>query len=529
MESPHQTQPYIEMLDEMLRQLHHELDQQVQPIRNCPDFESLDQYLLELNTFYYQSFHQRFIPQYRQAIENDWRRIHKLSRQEQSLQTDLINVLRFYVRICNQTRWASRQLQDLRSEINLRWSALQAAAETRSVDLLYLLKEHVEGWVFFTQQVDIARSLQADRQLLDTLERFPACILAASLFRSADFQAGKEKRDFNRLLSQWQLAIKLLANIQNSQNTSPGKDLFNSLISELEKVDAVWDNRKTHPAVRAWYKQSVQPGYHLYLEALRGYSARPEQRRAARLSVQFQDWLQAWLHILEQCFGFQSRGWEDWIDRLPALGRLDERYGLELADFGQRGRRSLDDLISSLTASQAGSYNSFSQSSRQTLTDAAQYLQKSLDSQPGSRSPLRFAVQKLGAEVDMALRRIELLDEGEINAHKSMTVYREIQTILDAENEVLESFGRQMDQMLDSRNLQSRFEDMSPQIERVVISTGALLPPAGSGWIEKGLISTEIAEAPEGMILYAEGDIYIIRLGELVYEEIPKIVVAGKG
>lgn len=528
MESPHQTQPYIDMLDEMLRQLHHELDQQVQPLRNT-DFQSLDQYLLDLNTFYYQSFHQRFMPQYRQALENDWRRIHKLSRQEQSLQTDLLNLLRFNVRICNQTRRAVRQLQDLRTEINHRWSTLQAVAETRTVDLLYLLKEHVESWVLFVQQVDIARSLQADKQLLDTLERFPACILAASLFKSADFQAGKEKRDLNRLLSQWQLAIKLLTNIQDIHSTSPGKDLFNSLMNELEKVDAIWDNRKTLPIVRTWYKQSVQPGYQLYLEALRSYHGRSDQRRAARLSAQFQDWLQAWLQILEQCSNFQSRGWEDWLESMPALGRLDEKYALELADFGQRGRRSLDDLISSLTVSQAGSYDSFSQSSRRVLGDAAQFLQKSLDSEPGSRSPLRSTVQKLGAEVDITLRGIELLDEREINARKSMTAYLEIQKVLDAETEILESFSRQMEQMLDSRNLQSRFEDISPQIERVVINTGALLPSAGSGWIEKGLISTEVTEAPEGMILYSEGDIYIIRLGDLVYEEIPKIVVARKG
>ena len=163
------------------------------------------------------------------------------------------------------------------------------------------------------------------------------------------------------------------------------------------------------------------------------------------------------------------------------------------------------------------------------MGDAAQFLQKSLDSEPGSRSPLRSTVQKLGAEVDITLRGIELLDEREINARKSMTAYLEIQKVLDAETEILESFSRQMEQMLDSRNLQSRFEDISPQIERVVINTGALLPSAGSGWIEKGLISAEVAEAPEGMILYSEGDIYIIRLGDLVYEEIPKIVVARKG
>ena len=489
MESPHQTQPYIDMLDEMQRQLHRELDQQVQPLRNCTDQKSLDQYLLDLNTFYYQSFHHHFIPQYRQTIESDWRRIHKLSHQEQSLQTDLVTMLRYIAKMCNRTRWAARQLQELKSDINLRWSALQAVAEKRTVDLLYLVKEHVEGWVSFTQQVDIARSLQADKQLLGTLERFPACSLAASLFRSADFQAGKDKRELNRLLSQWQLAIRLLANIQDIHNTTPGKDLFDSLMSELEKVDAVWDNRKTLTAVRAWYKQSVQPGYHLYLEALRSYSARSDQRRTTRLSIQFQAWLQAWLHILEQCSVFQSRGWEDWLDKLSTLGCLDERYSLELADFGQRGRRSLDDLISSLTASQAGSYDSFSQSSHQTLTDAAQYLQKSVESEPGSRSPLRFAVQKLGSEVDMALRGIELLDERETNARKSMTAYREIQTVLDAENEILESFGRQMDQMLDPRSLQSRFEDMSPQIERIVIRTGHLLPPPVPTGSRKALLA----------------------------------------
>lgn len=175
-------------------------------------------------------------------------------------------------------------------------------------------------------------------------------------------------------------------------------------MNELEKVDAIWDNRKTLPIVRTWYKQSVQPGYQLYLEALRSYHGRSDQRRAARLSAQFQDWLQAWLQILEQCSNFQSRGWEDWLESMPALGRLDEKHALELADFGQRGRRSLDDLISSLTVSQAGSYDSFSQSSRRVLGDAAQFLQKSLDSEPGSRSPLRSTVQKLGAEVDITLR-----------------------------------------------------------------------------------------------------------------------------
>lgn len=513
----------------MLSKLRSQLDQLVGPLPDGMDLEGLDQYLLDLNTFYYQSFHHHFMPRYRQAFEDDLRRIHKLSRSEQSLQTDLINVLRFYIKVYNQTGLTARQLKERRSEVNLRRLALQAGTETRTVDLLYLLKEHVEAWVRFANEVDVARSLKADKPLLATLERFPACSLAASLFRTGNFQDGKDKRDFNRLLSQWQLGLRLLARMQADYNQNPAKELMNSLVDELEKVDASWDSRKAVPAVREWYKQNVQPGYHLYLETLRSYGGRMDPRRFSRMAAQFQDWLQAWLNTLEYYTGLQARGWDEWLDRLPALISLDEDFCLELADFGLRGRRSLDELISSLAASQAGSYDSFSQSSRQILTEAGRYLHKLPGSPAGSLSALRLTVQKLSSEVEMALRGIDLLDERENHAREAMVTYRDLQLALDTGIGILDSFSAQIEHMLDSRALKNRFEDMAPDIEHVAVRTGAMLPPGWAGLAEKGRIGTQVSEAPQGLVLHAEGDIFVIRLGEQVYEEIPKIIVSRKG
>ncbi|NLN86762.1 MAG: hypothetical protein GX133_04030 [Syntrophomonadaceae bacterium] len=527
MESPGQATPYITIVEDMIQKLRTELDQQVQPVTASTDQEGLDQYLLDLNTYYYQSFHQHFMPQYREASEDNLRRIYRLSRQEQSLQADLLNALRLCINVYNRTRSGARQLQDLRANTHQVRMRLQSEAETRPVDLLYLLKEHVEDWTRFIAEVDVARSLKAHKPLLDTLERFPACKLAASLFRTGNFQDRKDKREFNRLLSQWQLGIRMLDRLLN--NPHAGKELLYSLADELEKIDSSWDSRKALPAVRMWYKQNVQPGFQLYLETLRSYGSRPDQRRASRLAVQFQDWLQAWLQTLEQYFILQSRGWDQWFDRLPDLRQLDGNLLLELADFGLRNRRALDELIASLTGSPAGSYASFSQSGGQILNEANRYLQEWLDSPPASLSPLRYTVRKLNGEVEMALRVIALLDERETRAREVMAAYQNMQPALDRELEILDALGVLMEQMLDTRALQNRFGDMAPEIEHVAIKIGTILPAAWARLIEKGLIATQTAEAPEGLILQAEGDIFVIRMDEQVIEEIPKIVVAGKG
>lgn len=509
----------------MLARLRSDLDRQ---IKQCPEFgdqDGLDQYILDLNTFYYESFHDHFMPRYRQAIEADMRRIHNLSRQEDSVRADLITLLRFLIRSFNLTKATMGQLHVQRGEMESQLLALQTSLETGSVDLLYLLKEHAEAWASFRTQLDVGRTISSDRQLLSSLEHSPVCSLAASLFRVWMPTSNKDKRDFNRLLAQWQLALKLLLKMQETQ--SPGKDWLTAQLNELEKIDAGWDNRKVPAPIRGWYKLNLQPTYQLYQEVLNGSAGRNDQRRVMRVASQFHDWLQAWLIVLERCLDYSSRGWDNWMDQIMSLLGRDEKYWLAWADYAQKSLHSIDELIVGLSNLRSASYKAFSVRSRQILTDTCQYLLQTIGEQPVS--PLRAAAEKLRSEAGMTLQGIEIMAERETHIRTAMETYTAIRTAIGSDIDTLESTQRDLEKMLDKRVLADKFGDMDIKLDHIVIQTGAAFPSAYVHLLDRAPIETKASDAPAGNVIYQEGDIFIIRSGGRSYEVIPRIIVAGKG
>ncbi|MDD4775974.1 MAG: hypothetical protein PHG75_05655 [Syntrophomonas sp.] len=519
--------PYNQILEDLLARLHSDLDHQAQHFPAGVESEGLDQYLLDLNTFYYQSFHDHFMPKYQQAMESDLRRIHGLSRQDTTVQANLVATLRLLTRLYNQTKTSISQLQGLHNQTDAHLLVVQTGVEARSVDLLYLLKEHTEAWVEFRHQVDISRTLVMDRPLCSTLARFPSVSLAAGLFRTWKPANGRDKREFNRLLAQWQLALRLLMQMQGTP--SPGKAYFNPQLDELEKIDASWDQRKAIPAVRGWYKLNLQPTYHLYLEVLKDSAARNDQRRTSRTAVQFYDWLQAWLRILEYSLDFSARGWDGWLDRLSSLANLEEDHGLVWADFSQRGLQSIDELITGLSTARDDSYRPFRDKARQILTEARQQLHLSGEEQPGTIGPLRPAAERLAGEIDMTLRAMEIIDDREAHIQAEMVTYTSINAILASEIAILATVHQEVAKMLDNRLLKNNFENLEIQVEHVAIQTGAQFPAAYAYLLDQFPIEVQAGDAPPGTVIHDEGDLFIIQVGEQSYHEIPRIIISGKG
>jgi len=523
------SQQYGDHLGSLLRQLKNELDIQGRTaITPVSGQDALDEYLLELNTFYYESFHQRFFPFYEQIIKEDIRSLYHIGQQEAALKKNIIANLKQHARLFNRIKYIAAVLKRKRQETHTIWLENQRGSDERSVNLLYILKELANSWYSFQSMVRNLQTLLEDKKLLTALSQHPANAMAANLIGAWEPDNSRAVRDFNRLLAAWQLAVKLLVKFQ--ENQAPGKESFELLIDELKRVDTSWDNRKVPPPIRTWYQQYIQRTFRLYLEALSLGEVKRDIRHTAQTAGQFAGWLNSLLNIVEQSMVYKSRGWNCLINQLSLLTRIDKDYLKELDDYISRVLPSIEELIQSLSSSSQANYQYHSQRCSGLLSATSQYLQQQIDNSLMSRGIILGSdIEQLRNQIGLLESRIELLDEKEDHSVYASGQYQAVIESLDSSLELLQDIREELNRRLAPRNIKNSFQDMDLRIEHVAIAAGSLLPPQYNYLIDEMAIGTEEADAPEGRILYEEGDIFIIYLDELKEAEIPKIIVTRKG
>jgi hypothetical protein len=234
--------------------------------------------------------------------------------------------------------------------------------------------------------------------------------------------------------------------------------------------------------------------------------------------------------MIEQTLLYKSRGWSDLVNQLHLLDQMDVNYRQELADYGERFMKSMHDLIHSLSSSSEINYKYHSERSAQILSEAHRYLQQQLNNNAASRGIiLTPAMNWLLNRLDLCESRIELLDEKDEHALQMSQQYSAIMDSLDSNLELLAAIKYELERLLAPRNIKRDFQDINLRIDHIAIATGALFPSDYSYLVDQKAIETQVAEVPEGRILYEEGDIFIIHLDEFRAEEIPKIIIAKKG
>ncbi len=516
---------YWDYLDQFLIQIEKELESRSSKTVSLSTLQDLDQYLLELNSFYYRSFHGTFFPGYKRIIDEDIRSLYKISLQEASLKSDIVASVKQHCRLYNQVK---NLLQSKRQETISHMSSSLPEGDRRSVDLLYILKDLLHNWNLFVDKISKLQVLLQDQKLLMVLNQYPAHSAVGNLVHSWEPQNSKELRDLNRLMGSWQLAVKLLAKWQ--ENPPTGKGSYQDLLSELKKIDGLWDNRKIPPTLRSWYKLFIQKTFRLYLYALDLWDGKNDRKLILPFIRDFEDWLGSMLYLLEQSLLYKGRGWGDLISNIFLLTRINEDHLIELANFSKRSLKTLDELITGLSSSSQANYQLYSESSSQLLSDAYQFFKRQMDNS-ASRPVAMLAAEmdSLKNQIGLMENRIELLDEIEQNSGQTSQQYQGLITSIDSYLELLLTIKEELARKLTNRNLKRNFPDIKLRIEQIPLSAGKIFPPDYIHLLDIGAIATQEAEAPERQIIYEEGDIFIIHLDDIKEEEIPKIIIAKKG
>jgi hypothetical protein len=524
-----ESQKYGDQLDQLLLQLKNELlTQSIDTSILGSGLKELDEYLLELNTFYYTSFHRRFFPLYRQIIEEDTRSLYNIGRQEETLKKDIITSIKQHARLFNKIKSIATILKVKREETKQLLLLSRPGNDERSVDLLYILKGLVNDWTSFLDLLGKLQTLLADKKLLDALKQYPAHAAVSNLIYEWEPGNIKADRDLNRLMAGWQLAIKLLVKLQ--ENQASGQENLRAVRIELEKIEVSWDNRKVPPALRSWYKQYLQKPFRFYMELMNLYGGKNDLQHASQVAGQFEDWLGALLYLLEQSLLYKSRGRGELIANSLLLTRMDEDYLKELASYSSQVLPSLEELINTLSSSSQADYQYHSQRSSQILSEAYQFFKLQFDNNVKARGILLVAkMESLKNQIALQESRIDLLDEKTEHSLQTAGQYQLSFDMLDSYLELLLGMQEELEKTLSPRNIKRNFQDMNLLIKHIPLKVGTLFPPDYLYLGDKIPFETQEVDAPPTQILYAEGDIFIISLDELQEELIPKVILSKKG
>ncbi|MDD3272177.1 MAG: hypothetical protein PHR04_08800, partial [Syntrophomonadaceae bacterium] len=106
-----------------------------------------------------------------------------------------------------------------------------------------------------------------------------------------------------------------------------------------------------------------------------------------------------------------------------------------------------------------------------------------------------------------------------------------IVNMLDNYLNLLANIRADLERILAPRNISRAWKEVNVKVDRVPLQKGQVFPLDYLYLLDKHLVETRLCQdgQEDNLILHEEGDLFIIRVDELLEEEMPYLVIAQKG
>ncbi len=513
-------QLYSDGLQQFICELKNELDALGLNAVPVQDRERLDGYLLEINAYYYQSFHQRFYPQYEDRIKKEVVSLLNLSLQETTLKQDIVVNLAHHARLYNRVRHFLNIVNASTQEIDNLLLTAAAANNNLILELHTGLKEWRDHLRLFDAHLKRALSVMQDKKLMDAINRFHFPPVPF-----ADRDNNRWNRDYNRIVSELQLLVKLLVRLQSCSDIKEVKQLPDELdISLTRLVD-----KKIFPLLRNWFRQYLQALLVQSFDLLRLYVDKNDIKRSKKTAQDIENWLQKLIDYLERNKFYHDQGWLDLMDYASLLARLDKKTVQELGKNINDYLTRTGVLIDELSVSPQAVYANYSQAALLLLEEIQHYLDRQVNNDKLQMPWLSAGIMQLKRQASLLEAHVYMLNDQQEYAKTQEHQYQTIKKVLASYAQYLAEVEEELTGILSPRSIKRRYQDLNITLQRIPLIKGdileaGLVPLSGHPAVEWRDGADE-----EYKILHAEGDIFIIKLDDLRENVIPPLVLSGKG
>jgi hypothetical protein len=514
---------FTAQLEHILSTLRQEIEQSIpSPTLLQEKNEELDNYIFELNSFYYRSFTERLFPLYHSSVQEEISRLLKLSRQETMVKMDIMANIKRYAKLYNQVKSILSICTTSRENVGQTLLAISREQDQRTVELLYTLKQLEHE--FFNLQTLISRinTWLENKELIFLLQTHPAAIpvmqMASSLNRDHPLQANA----INRLLVYLAYPAKTLSRMQPRQDSKQ----ISEIIEEIKKKTPVFSRTPETEALITFYEVHVKSKINLYLDIIQMSMVSEQPELLNRSISDLENFLTGLITLIENTSPYAPV-----LSGTTGLNNIATGIN-KLHDDNSKIVKAITSIASELSEAGEPDFDYFGTKIQEILQPAMSLLKNAVETEGIDFFPeLLGGLQHGELQLALLIARIDLLNQKQEHHNEVLEHLSTIVNMLDNYLDLLSNIRGDLERILAPRNISRAWKEVNIRVDRVPLQKGQVFPQDYLYLLDKHLVETHLYQngQEDNLILHEEGDIFIIRVDELLEEEVPYLVIAQKG
>ena len=213
------TNAYGLMLEKLLQRLKQEIDSHFD-INTAPTDSELDQYILKINSFYYEGFLKYYLPQFEQRWHAEARELLMLAQQQQVLETNIMSTLKRYTRLHNLLKTLLTGLTAFCQDTDYEMHLIQEEITRQGSELLSALSDLHHQLNSLKDFLTSLLPYLKDDELTQYIGDYPAYIEVFQLFGSSAAESAIGSHKLALAISELSYLINLAGNTAMADQNS---------------------------------------------------------------------------------------------------------------------------------------------------------------------------------------------------------------------------------------------------------------------------------------------------------------------
>jgi len=511
---------YYELLNKLLEEMQQLINKKtdLMDIDNV-DINQLDEYIQTLNSFYYQSFHQRFFPEYRKILNSDINYLLNLKTDENEIKANIAKLYKGAARCHNHIKEALAQLALISRLAQNEFIYLKqksSLTKHRFINLLQSAQEQLDKLQALTVQQE---TWYKSAPLIGIFHQHPDHISLMYALPALDLTNKSHSRLLNNLMVNLQVYLELLENYRHSPEANLPAYWQRLLAFRRETLEAA--SKKMPPQFKDWYNKYLLRYIDNHLDIIGAHSETKKAKLINQATGELAEWIDSLVKILQTILKLSLES--DLYDNLffQVFGSAEKALS-QLNDFCKT--TDLSKFLKDLDPQADLNIDEpLLQPLKNILEPAQDFLREYLrDKKLGLKSSLLREIYELQYRLN-ALELFQAEIEHHIFHNGVMIHWENFWAAVNRFKETLTGLKIDLEKLLAPRNAARQFKNAKVHIEHYILEKGQPFPRNYNY-----LLESEINEEQEAVVLSARGDLFIIRVDDLVEIELPEVKTALK-
>ncbi|NLB88416.1 MAG: hypothetical protein GX790_04200 [Syntrophomonadaceae bacterium] len=524
------TAKYLHLLEEMLGKVKENLILNTTGYFNAHNvtFDNLDEYIKELNSYYYRSFHEHFFPAYRKTIVTDLEELLQIKKDQDMIIQDLLANLKRYAKLYNQIKVVNKLLKETREIFNSSLYAIYREKEYQNTELLYSLRNLHNALNALQVIANTLTTMYDDKNLVNAVKLYPN--MPRVLVNTSKL-APYELDSIKRLTFKLQVILKL---VQQLEATNISKKIVQDVVADFTaEINAIHSN-KIWPSLPKSFVNDFDFKAKTFTELITSYNELNKLDKIRTTAKDYENMLYNFLIVLDQGLDFLDKNNSKYgADLLGNTFAISDLSYNSLSILNQKVSEligTLDRIQDNIINTGEPDFSYLAKTIEDLLENYRSRFQKLIEQEDLMQvTPLAKQLNIVNLEFTILDRHLHLLKDKRNFAKALEEKYLDVINILDSYLSFISNTRGDLERLLAPRNLSRAWKGFNVKVERIPTEVGKKLPAGYEHILTETSIERKISHLDTDTILHEEGDIFIITIDDKTLYEIPPLILAQKG